>query len=723
MLFYLIVYSTLSFLLVIVDYLWFAMTNNKGDNITNKRSEKKNLLDKYELTVDKLDFQYVEQCKNVGELEKICKVLRSGEEGFYPDLQKRAEDCLRKLSPNNRIFRVEEPILRREDLPKSQRDEIEKEIESFKCEISSKDEQLQNSNNVPEEGLHPPIRRVKPKQKKIEESKKPSKKPVMSDYSTWDKYDADSEIIKMDLEEERKKAQAEADAKKQKPQLSAEDKRIEDVIKQSESLSETEKSVLALREKDRGNDYYKVADFDEAIRYYTASIAIHPNAVAYSNRAACYLKLSKYELALSDANDSLRLEPLNTKALFRRGVCLQHKLLYDEALADFHTVLEREPHNVMVRHMADRLAQQCAEMPRKVRMLIEDEDSSERKLVEISEEEAKNNEKKGCEVNEFGLAKSMCRCYGRPAFLNSPNTNAIAEHLLCGPDTTHNPININSTLVVNNTLNENGNVVEGAKVVEIEDESKETSKILFSNTVATPPPQKIKIVETAGNEVSCSKRKSVVKDMRKSQNGNDMDLNDRMNDMKVDDVLVSDDRNHKIINENSILNCSGDSNLNPGATSTDNTVMSDVFNTGAIRRPASICVADKYQKKSTDLTSPMTPHKYYTICSSMRSAAEFGRILRNTDPKQLDHLLSNKLDEQMLSNMVHALATEFDLNAESDVKSVGSYLQSISKLQRVGFIAMLLESETKQVLKNLINKVGGQSSPALLNSFSLNCST
>ncbi|XP_039290682.1 RNA polymerase II-associated protein 3 [Nilaparvata lugens] len=704
------------------------MTNSEGDKLSNVRSEKKKLLDKYELTVDKLDFKYVEQCKNVRELEKICKVLRSGEEGTYPDLQKRAEDSLRKLSPNNRIFRVEEPILRREELPKSQRDEIEKEIESFKFEISSKDEQLQNTNSVVEEGLHPPIRRAKPKQKKLqpEEPKKPAKKPVMSDYSTWDKYDVDSEIIKMDLEEERKRALAEVEAKKEKaqPKLSAEDKRIQDVIKQSDLLSETEKSVLALREKDRGNEYYKVADFEEALRYYTASIAIHPNAVAYSNRAACYLKLSKFELALSDAQNSLRLDPLNTKALFRRGVCLQHKLSYDEALADFQTVLEREPHNIMVRHMADRLAQQAAEMPRKVRMLIEDENSDEKKLVEMSEEEAKKNNKKGYEVNEVGLAKSMCHCYGRPAFLNSPNTNAIAEHLLCAEDTSQKPLNINSTLVVSNTLNGNGNdkVVEiesntmngNAKVVEIEDEAANT--ILFKKPVETetgvvPPPLKIKIVETVGNEVSCNKKKTVVKDMRRSQNGNDADLNNRMSDMQVGDVSVGASNHRKVMNVNSHLNCSGDSNLNSEA---------DV-STGAIRRPTSICVADKYQKKSSDtVMSPMTPHKYYTVCSTMRSASEFGRILRNTDPKQLDYLLSNKLDEQMLSNMVHALATEFDLQTESDTETVCDYLLSISKLQRVSFIAMLLEKETKQVLQNLINKVAGHNSTALLNSFSLN---
>lgn len=55
----------------------------------------------------------------------------------------------------------------------------------------------------------------------------------------------------------------------------------------AEKLSETERQVLAEQEKDRGNECYQAKEFVEAIKFYTASIAIWPSAKAYNNRAAC----------------------------------------------------------------------------------------------------------------------------------------------------------------------------------------------------------------------------------------------------------------------------------------------------------------------------------------------------------------------------------------------------------------------------------------------------
>lgn len=77
---------------------------------------KKSLLERYGIPIHHLDFKYIENCKNGRELEKIVHILRSNEEGYYPDLTKCAEEKLRELKPQSRLFRVEEQIKGRESL-------------------------------------------------------------------------------------------------------------------------------------------------------------------------------------------------------------------------------------------------------------------------------------------------------------------------------------------------------------------------------------------------------------------------------------------------------------------------------------------------------------------------------------------------------------------------------------------------------------------------------
>lgn len=70
----------------------------------------KTLLEKYQIPIGHLDFGYVEKCGNAREMEKIVMILRSGEEGYFPDLTRCAEEKLKQLKPDSKLFRTEEKI-------------------------------------------------------------------------------------------------------------------------------------------------------------------------------------------------------------------------------------------------------------------------------------------------------------------------------------------------------------------------------------------------------------------------------------------------------------------------------------------------------------------------------------------------------------------------------------------------------------------------------------
>ena len=52
-----------------------------------------------DVPVDHLDYKYVRECTDVDQLKDIIRVLQSGKEGLYPDLERCARERLLELMP------------------------------------------------------------------------------------------------------------------------------------------------------------------------------------------------------------------------------------------------------------------------------------------------------------------------------------------------------------------------------------------------------------------------------------------------------------------------------------------------------------------------------------------------------------------------------------------------------------------------------------------------
>lgn len=100
-------------------------------------------------------------------------------------------------------------------------------------------------------------------------------------------------------------------------------------------LSETERKEYAAKLKEAGNKAYGAKDFQKAIDLYTKAILCKPDPVYYSNRAACYNALNKWDLVVEDTSAALVLDSQYIKALNRRANAYDHLGKYSEALLDF----------------------------------------------------------------------------------------------------------------------------------------------------------------------------------------------------------------------------------------------------------------------------------------------------------------------------------------------------------------------------------------------------
>lgn len=133
--------------------------------------------------------------------------------------------------------------------------------------------------------------------------------------------------------------------------------------------------------REAGNGRFKKGQHAEALKLYLKAKAFLPTGTAAfaptegdaaaerarvcsiavsSNAAACELKLGKHEECARRCDTILTIEPNNTKALYRKGVCL--RALGDDADEDPEPVLlkaaELEPDNAAVRKELAEIAQQ-----------------------------------------------------------------------------------------------------------------------------------------------------------------------------------------------------------------------------------------------------------------------------------------------------------------------------------------------------------------------------
>ena len=73
--------------------------------------------------------------------------------------------------------------------------------------------------------------------------------------------------------------------------------------------------------KEKGNEYFKKGEYDEALKLYSQAIDSEPsNHIFYSNRSACYFKLGKYQESLNDAKKCVEINHSWAKGYQRKGL-------------------------------------------------------------------------------------------------------------------------------------------------------------------------------------------------------------------------------------------------------------------------------------------------------------------------------------------------------------------------------------------------------------------
>ncbi|XP_053659565.1 sperm-associated antigen 1 [Anopheles marshallii] len=336
------------------------------------------LLEKYELLLDQLDFDYIRQSNNGREVENILKVLRSGEEGYFPQLTAFAEERLKSLRPDSKLLRKEQPLATQHTMPEEQWQNITTRLNEWQTMMKAIEEDLRSMQDEVEDPTVPRIRSIPviDLEQEIHVTSKAasqSKYIRYCDYDRWDKFDADTAMLKMDLDEERHREMVRINNQK-----NSEMPKIVELPPQAK-LSHQEKQVIAGKLREKGNDNFRAKEFKEAVEEYDKSLDLYPTAACYNNRAIAYIKLQRYNEAIADCDLCLMIEPTNLKALLRKAQAFTLSDKKREAYQIYCDVLRLEPSNAIALSNTANLRRQLTDLPppNAVRMAIEEVSNAE----------------------------------------------------------------------------------------------------------------------------------------------------------------------------------------------------------------------------------------------------------------------------------------------------------------------------------------------------------
>uniref|UniRef100_A0A670K4V8 Sperm associated antigen 1 n=1 Tax=Podarcis muralis TaxID=64176 RepID=A0A670K4V8_PODMU len=291
----------------------------------------------YQIPIEHLDYKFIETCKDVKHLEKILKILRSGEEGFYPDLVLFCEKRIESLAPNSRALRRDKPAATASDFTTEEWKEIENEMKSWITEMKEDEYKMRYATTeVFKEKVEnlPPVR--------SSDSSLPSRQVgiyVSIQYSIsiffFNVFDVEKECSKIDGYEETKS----------KPSFKTTNKGLPKSDIDTTGLTTKEKIFIANREKEKGNEAFVTGDYKEAVIYYTRSISAFPTVAAYNNKAQAEIKLQNWHVAHQDCETVLKMDPENIKAFMRRATVYTNLHNFKAAAEDLKKVLQIEPEN------------------------------------------------------------------------------------------------------------------------------------------------------------------------------------------------------------------------------------------------------------------------------------------------------------------------------------------------------------------------------------------
>lgn len=510
-------------------------------------------------------------------------------------------------------------------------------------------------------------------------------------YKAWDKFDVDSELKKLEGEEDKannpEKTQPKINSSNEilntNKQLAPAHSRI--VIKGGRNTAHELDSL-----KEKANLHYRNFEFSKALELYSECLDKLENngnkdplvySTLLSNRAMTLIKLQDYVKAEQDCDVAIKINPNFSKSYARKGLCHKKMGKFKTSLENFRKALEFDKEN----------------QDYQKEILILEEIINERRV------KAAKNLVLPCKVSE----KKMRKIEIVDLFVDS--NNEMKKEII----SQESPLNMTFTI-------ENKKEKENIKINEKSINNENLSNDNKEENVKTT--QQIKINNSIGNSKETF------------QNNSNLDNNipasyDYIKLKEIDRVYKSkpsqSDKDLEIISKKRVK-FRGDTTLSP------KTLKKNVFDPKRVPQKPSIKIKKKISNSSDshkttlenviaqgkqelikNILSEATRNTKETITmnssqfvSHWKNLAKEHKIamnfLKTIDPKTLPLIFKDNLDVEVLMEIVAVFKEEMNGNEEL----IKEYMRNFIKTKRFEIgVSFLLKNE-KKLLKDILEKVG-----------------
>lgn len=379
---------------------------------------------KVDVTTEMLDYGYIEKCNDVSVLRAIYENLLRNEHGKFVDLENAAKMKLRALL-NGQGKVAATAAVKNAAMASQEEEEEDREKIALQNWIDGKRESDSTSHNEErKQPCLPPVRQTQSVARLINDetlkdedesstpissglkSKQIFRKENMSTreyFEAWEKFDVDAEAN--DEEETKQKEVVKSDTSSVKVEREDELNQLRERLDNNDFNFE-ERKFLGEREKEKGNELFRVGQIEESMQCYTNSILLDAtNAKSFANRALAKMKSNPPDLQ-GDSN--------YVKAYVRRGSLFDKLGRHDAAVKDFEAADKLDANGG-----CNRLAQ-----------------NSREKLEAQSEKKSSQNELVHDEDFDYvkeiytpGAIESLSQSQANKAKAAPKNTNGFATNL------------------------------------------------------------------------------------------------------------------------------------------------------------------------------------------------------------------------------------------------------------------------------------------------------
>ncbi|XP_050413091.2 RNA polymerase II-associated protein 3 [Patella vulgata] len=514
------------------------------------------------------------------------------------------------------------------------------ELDKWTDDIKKKDESLRNQKPTYGQDL-PPVRNSQGKKKKKKKKKEDSVEGKMEDkpkrissydYRSWDKFDVDKACE--DIKEDR------------------DDVSLSDLETDSESDEEWETIRLqqqAIEEKNKGNEYFKKGEYEQAVEWYSKGILSDPtNALLPGNRAMALLKLERYAAAESDATQAIQLDPLYIKSYLRRATARVGLQKFDLAKDDYQRILNLEPQNKAAKTELAKLEKELSRSTQDrapVSSIDIVEEGIVKPIYKLPEQRSKKPLKR-IEIQEIGIEKDASR---EAAIAKTKATQSVKSKEIIEKESRRF-----EQLIA--TKSENTNPVEEAI-------SEKSSRIK---------------IEDQEDTISETSSRIKTEEVEKT-------ISEKPGRIKIQEVSSSTD---ETVTASELVKCNKKTQISPRSEKAKAQPSSQSSS------PRTIDVMEMAKQKTIATTSFQFIADYKELKNNLEAFCEyFQRINPTTFPK----LFGESLDSDVLLNIFAVLQKHF----LPSKKNVYQHLKYLSEVKRFSMIVMFMSSKDKQVVKEL----------------------